>query len=137
MNVGYHRHSVLYVIPTARARHADRCAQYDCLPTAVGLHLLHGIHTAFGGDQGLLAAALDVDLQLPKVSGWPREGVGELLARQFVTRWEGALSDEFITLLLRSASTNPAAAEQLRRMFAHQVLTLVEELVGEDPYVRR
>ncbi|HEY3712791.1 MAG TPA: helix-turn-helix domain-containing protein, partial [Amycolatopsis sp.] len=69
----------------------------------------------YGSKEGLFAAAVDVDLQLPDPREWPREEVGSRLAAHIVSRWEGALSDELITLLLRSAGTNQAAAEQLRR----------------------
>ena len=85
--------------------------------------------------QGLFAAAVDVDLHLPQASLWPREQVGELLARHFVSVWEGALHDEFITLLLRSATTNPTAAAQMRKLFQRQVVGLLLELVGDDPSV--
>ena len=87
----------------------------------------------YSNKEGLFAAAVDVDLQLPKASQWPREQVGELLARHFVSLWEGAQSDELITLLLRSASTNPAAAEQMRTVFQHQVVGMVRDLVGDRP----
>jgi AcrR family transcriptional regulator len=83
--------------------------------------------------EGLFAAAADVDLHFPQASQWPRDQVGERLARHFISVWEGALHDEFITLLLRSASTNPTAAEQMRKMFQRQVVGLIRELVGDDP----
>lgn len=91
----------------------------------------------YGNKEGLFAAAVDVDLQMPKASRWPREQVGELLARHFISLWEGAQSDELITLLLRSASTNPAAAEQMRTLFQTQVVGLVQELVGDGPLAWR
>lgn len=83
--------------------------------------------------EGLFAAAVDVDLHLPQASRWPREQVGELLARHFVSIWEGDLHDEFITLLLRSATTNPTAAEQMRKLFQRQVVGLLRDLIGDDP----
>jgi AcrR family transcriptional regulator len=91
----------------------------------------------YGNKEGLFAAAVDVDLLLPKASALPKDRVGELLARHVVSRWEGGLSDEFITLLLRSAGTNKAAAEQLRRIFDGQVLRFIRAVTGDDPEFRR
>lgn len=84
----------------------------------------------YGSKEGLFAAAVDVDLQLPRATELPRDRVGELLARHVICRWEGELSDEFITLLLRSAGTNKTAAEQFRRIFQRQLLKFVRELTG-------
>ncbi|WP_028926554.1 TetR/AcrR family transcriptional regulator [Pseudonocardia acaciae] len=91
----------------------------------------------YGSKEGLFAAAVDIDLMLPAdAANWPRERLGEGLARHFVSRWEGDLSDELITMLLRSASTNPAAAERLRTVFASQVLEFVG-MVAPDAVPRR
>jgi AcrR family transcriptional regulator len=91
----------------------------------------------YGNKEGLFAAAIAVDLQLPDPHGLPREQVGEMLARHMVARWEGELSDELIILLLRSAATNSAAAEQLRRVFDDQVLSFVTTVAGDDAHPRR
>ncbi|OBJ16568.1 hypothetical protein A5659_19975 [Mycobacterium sp. 1165196.3] len=91
----------------------------------------------YGNKEGLFAAAVDVDLHLPDAAALPREQVGKLLAHHVISRWEGALSDEFITLLLRSAGTNSAAAEQFRLIFEQQLLTFVQGLVGRGRQARR
>ena len=91
----------------------------------------------YGNKEGLFAAAVDVDLYLPDPSTLPRDNIGSLLAHHVVARWEGALSDEFITLLLRSAGTNSAAAEQFRLIFERQLLKFVNGLVGDGPEARR
>lgn len=85
----------------------------------------------YGSKEGLFAAAVDVDLHLPSPQDLPRGRMGELLARHMIARWEGELSDEFITLLLRSAATNTKAAEQLRRVFEQQILTFVAAATGD------
>jgi AcrR family transcriptional regulator len=82
---------------------------------------------------GLFTAAVDLDLQFPDTADWPREELGERMARHFVARWEGELSDELIRLLLRSAVTNAAAVEQLRAVFGGQVLRVVRQVVGDGP----
>jgi AcrR family transcriptional regulator len=86
----------------------------------------------YGNKEGLFAAAVDVDLMLPAdAAAWPPERLGEGLARHFVSRWEGELADELITMLLRSASTNPAATERLRAVFQTQVLEFVRTVAPE------
>ncbi len=87
----------------------------------------------YGSKEGLFGAATDLDLQLPDPSGVPLEALGGLLARHFVDRWEGALADEAIMLLLRSAVTNDRAAEQIRTVFGRQVVSLVREATGGAP----
>ena len=91
----------------------------------------------YGNKEGLFAAAVDVNLRLPKAGDLPPDRVGELLARHYISRWEGELSDEFITLLLRSAGTNKAAAEQFRLIFEQQLLAFVRELSGDAPDAAR
>jgi AcrR family transcriptional regulator len=91
----------------------------------------------YGSKEGLFAAAVDVDLQLPRPSDLPRDRIGELLAAHLIARWEGALSDEFIRLILRSAGTNKAAAEQFQVIFESQLLTFVRGLTGDAPDARR
>ncbi|HTF48909.1 MAG TPA: TetR family transcriptional regulator [Pseudonocardia sp.] len=83
--------------------------------------------------EGLFAAAVDVDLRLPSASRWPRDRVGEMVARHLISRWEGELSDDLITMLLRSAGTNQAAVEHLREVFQRQLLSLVREIAGDGP----
>ncbi|OBK42956.1 TetR family transcriptional regulator [Mycobacterium kubicae] len=91
----------------------------------------------YGNKQGLFAAAVDVDLQLPDPSALPADNIGNVLAHHVISRWEGALSDEFITLLLRSAGTNSAAAEQFRLIFERQLLKFVQGIAGRGQLARR
>jgi AcrR family transcriptional regulator len=91
----------------------------------------------YGSKEGLVSAAVDIDLLLPRASDLPKDRIGESLARHLVSRWEGELSDEFITLLLRSAGTNKSAAEQFRIIFEGQVLKFVREVAGDGPGTRR
>lgn len=92
----------------------------------------------YGSKEGLFGAAVDIDLKLDQVaSDCPPEQLGERLAHHFVARWEGPLSDELITLLLRSASTHPVAAEQMRSIFESQVQRVFQEVVGERPDTAR
>jgi AcrR family transcriptional regulator len=91
----------------------------------------------YGNKEGLFAAAIDLDLHLPDPNTVERSRVGNILAGHVISRWEGDLSDEFITLLLRSASTNAAAAEQLQRVFTNQILRFVRGVAGDDSETQR
>ncbi|MCW2914277.1 MAG: transcriptional regulator TetR family [Actinomycetia bacterium] len=79
----------------------------------------------YGSKDGLFAAAVDVDLRLPDLSGIAPERLGETLVRHFLDRWE---EDDVLVLLLRSAITNEVASERLRDVFAGQI----SELIGEE-----
>ena len=91
----------------------------------------------YGSKAGLFRAATDIHLQLPELAGQPPEHLGEMLARHFITRWEGRLADEAITLLLRSAVSRDDAAERMRTIFAAQVLGTIESVLGRSPDTAR
>ncbi|MEU4476702.1 TetR family transcriptional regulator [Micromonospora sp. NPDC023966] len=83
----------------------------------------------YGSKEGLFAAAAEFDLRLPDLSTVPPDRLGETLVRHFLGRWEG---DETLAALLRAASTNPGAAERMRRLFADQLAAAVAGF-GTDP----
>ena len=56
-----------------------------------------------------------------------------MLAGHVLRRWEGDLADELITVLLRSAGTHDAAAEQLRTVFGQQVAQYVRQVTHDAP----
>ncbi|KAB8189140.1 TetR family transcriptional regulator [Nonomuraea phyllanthi] len=81
---------------------------------------------------GLFSAAIDLDLNLQEVEPPAPEKVGEVLIRHFLSRWEGNLADEAIMLLLRSATTNPVAAERIRAIFTSQIASFVVRVARCD-----
>jgi len=83
--------------------------------------------------EGLFSAAIDIDLHLPGAAEVPLDQLAGLLARHFVSRWEGDLADEAIMVLLRSAVTNSAAAERIHAVFGRQVVNLVRTATHDDP----
>jgi AcrR family transcriptional regulator len=91
----------------------------------------------FGSKDGLFAAAVEVDLHLPDLTGVPSDQRGEVLARHFLRLWEDERTGEVLALLLRSATTNEAAATRLREVFAAQVVALVAALGLPGPEVAR
>jgi AcrR family transcriptional regulator len=79
----------------------------------------------YGSKEGLFAAAVNVDLQLPDLSAAPRPQWGHLLVEHFLTRWEGDPADDILVLLLRSAATNEGAAARMRAIFTEQLITAI------------
>lgn len=83
----------------------------------------------FGSKEGLFAAAVDVDLQLPVLAEIPAAEHGLVLTRHFLRRWEGDLSDHVLVTLLRSAVTNAKVAAQLREVAARQLQATLAPVV--------
>ncbi|WP_433331166.1 TetR family transcriptional regulator [Spirillospora sp. CA-294931] len=83
----------------------------------------------FGNKQGLFASAVEFDLRLPDLRDTPRDELGRALAAHLVDRWS---ETDILRVLLRSAVTNPDAAERMRTIFADQLGTLVARL-DTDP----
>ncbi|MFI7707885.1 TetR family transcriptional regulator [Nonomuraea sp. NPDC049480] len=91
----------------------------------------------YGSKAGLFGAAVDVDLRLDQVPTPPADRLGELLVRHFLARWEGGLADDVLILLLRSAATNPMAAERMREVFDRQIVAFVARVTEADDAARR
>jgi AcrR family transcriptional regulator len=83
----------------------------------------------YGNKEGLFAAASEIDLRLPDLTGVPAEEIGTRLVRHFLHRWEG---DETLNAMLRVGVTNPAGAERVHSVFRDQVAPVVAT-VCPDP----
>jgi AcrR family transcriptional regulator len=79
----------------------------------------------YGSKDGLFAAAVDVELDLPDLAAADPGTVGELLTRQFLVLWEQPPTDEILLTLLRSAVADDAVVEKMRQVFAGQVTPAV------------
>jgi AcrR family transcriptional regulator len=108
----------------------------------------------FGSKQQLFAAAADIDLRLPDLTGRPRSRLGATLMAHFLRRWEGGLAhpaesagprdgsaadarvDEALLVLLRAAATNQAAAEWMRAILQQQVVAAVAAVAPDAPAAR-
>jgi len=75
----------------------------------------------FGSKDGLFARVATIDLQLPDLSKADPATIGETLVRHFLDQWEGKHSRGGLPILLRSAASNPEAAERLGDLFRIQV----------------
>ena len=91
----------------------------------------------FTSKEALFAAAVDVDLMLPDLSGVAVEELGARLTRHFLERWEGALSDDVLLILLRSAVTNEQVGERLRSVFVEQVVAVLARVAPPGEAERR
>jgi AcrR family transcriptional regulator len=80
----------------------------------------------YGNKDGLFAAAVDVNLDLPDLSAAPPETLGAVLIRQFLVLWETPPRNEILLTLLRQAVAGDAAiVDRVRRVFAEQVMPAV------------
>ncbi|MEU6541966.1 TetR family transcriptional regulator [Streptomyces sp. NPDC046859] len=75
----------------------------------------------YGNKEGLFAAAVAIDLELPDPASVSRDTAGQALVTHFLTMWE---KNEVLTALLRVGATNEAGAERMRGIFADQLLPL-------------
>jgi AcrR family transcriptional regulator len=83
----------------------------------------------YGSKEGLFAAAVAVDLELPDLASVPRHDVGRALTRHFLRMWE---ENEELTALLRVSAASEAGAERMQGVFREQLLPLARQ-VCPDP----
>lgn len=119
------------ILAAARSHFAD--FGYD-KATIRGIASQAGIDPAlvmryFGNKEKLFATAAEFDLRLPDLGMVPRSRLGRALAAHFVDRWEG---DSNMEALLRSATSNPLAAERCKKVFAKQLVKAIS-CVEPDP----
>jgi AcrR family transcriptional regulator len=89
----------------------------------------------FGGKEALFAQAADFDLDLPPLADLPPDSRGRTLVAHFLKVWESA--DAGLPVLLRSAASNPAAADRLNAIFAAQVAPALARILPAPDAPRR
>ncbi|MEV0368667.1 TetR family transcriptional regulator [Streptomyces sp. NPDC050636] len=72
----------------------------------------------YGNKEGLFAAASEIEVHVPDLTGVPHDELGARLVRHFLERWE---CDETLTGMMRVGVTNEAGAERMRGVFADQI----------------
>jgi AcrR family transcriptional regulator len=85
----------------------------------------------FGSKDELFSLVATPDLRLPDLSAVEPQRIGETLVSHFLDLWEGPAAGGGMPILLRSAASNEAAAEQLKQAFAKQVFPMI--LTVGDP----
>ncbi len=79
----------------------------------------------FQSKDRLFAAAAEIDLRLPELTGARPDDVGCILAAHFVETWEDPRTGTGLRVLLRSAPTQKETAERMRAIFAGQVMPAI------------
>jgi AcrR family transcriptional regulator len=86
----------------------------------------------FGSKAGLFTAASTTHLQPPDLSAVPAGQRGEALVRHIVERWDDAASRDELMLLMRTAVTSDAVAEQLQNVLRQMIIGPVAALGASD-----
>lgn len=86
----------------------------------------------FGSKAGLFTAAVTLDLQVPDLRSVPASRRGELLVRNFISRWEDPVRDEELSALLRTAVTSETVAGQLQAIVSQLVTEPIAALGDEQ-----
>ncbi|MFD3924043.1 TetR family transcriptional regulator [Streptomyces sp. NPDC058595] len=99
------------------------------------------VHHYFGTKDEVFGAAIEVSFEpalvLPALLSGGEEGIGERLARFFISVWENPVSRAPLLAILRSAVTNEAAAAMLRKFVLRRLLERIAvELDVPDPTLR-
>jgi AcrR family transcriptional regulator len=87
----------------------------------------------YGSKRGLFAAATDVDLELPDLSGVPADALGAAAVDHFLSRWEGERADDSLRILFASAATSATAAARMQEIFHAQLEPVVAAAGPHDP----
>ena len=86
----------------------------------------------FGSKAGLFTAASTTHLQPPDLSAVPAGQRGEALVRHIIERWDDAASRDELMLLMRTAVTSDAVAEQLQTVLRQMIIGPVAALGASD-----
>jgi AcrR family transcriptional regulator len=86
----------------------------------------------FGSKAGLFTAAATLDVQIPDLRLAAAEHRGELLARQFIARWEDTATDEQLIAVLRTAVTSDAVAARFQAAIGMLITEPIAALGGDD-----
>ena len=90
----------------------------------------------FRSKAGLFAAAVTMDLQVPDLRSVPASRRGELLVRDFISRWEDPARDNELVALLRIAVTSEIVAGQLQAVLS-QLITEPIAALGDAQAAER
>jgi AcrR family transcriptional regulator len=86
----------------------------------------------FGSKAGLFTAAATLDVQIPDLRPVPPGRRGEVLAAQFISRWEDTATDEQLIGVLRTAVTSDAVAGRFQAAISMLITEPIAALGGDD-----
>lgn len=87
----------------------------------------------FGSKERLFAAAAELTIDLPDLTGVPPDRIADALVPVFLGVWGG---DSPFMALLRAVGSNRAAADALLDVFAHQVAPALARAAVDHPQER-
>jgi AcrR family transcriptional regulator len=131
------------ILEAARRLFAERGydgASLRAIGTEAGVDAALVVHF-FGSKADLLTASVrwpfEPEIELERVLAAGRAHTGAALARLFVDTWDGLGERNPIITLLRSATTEPAAAALMREFMSRRLMRpLLERLGSGDPELR-
>lgn len=91
----------------------------------------------FGSKEGVFAASVQLDLQLPDLSDVPIGGRGVRLVTHFLERWEEPAHGGDLVALLRASADHEEARDRMIAIFGLQLARVVREVGGEDRVAER
>jgi AcrR family transcriptional regulator len=95
------------------------------------------VHHYFEGKDAVFTAAFEIPVRRPQdviepVLGGPPAGIGERLARVFMSVWDSEPGRQRVVALLSASVTSEAAARMLREFLTREVFMRVAARLGND-----
>ena len=86
----------------------------------------------FGDKRGLFTAATTVDVEVPDLSVLPEEQRGRAVVEHFLRIWDDGASSDLLSVLLRSAMTDPVARDRVVEIVEAHMLPMVTAVVSDE-----
>ncbi|MFF0708856.1 TetR/AcrR family transcriptional regulator [Gordonia sputi] len=86
----------------------------------------------FGDKRGLFTAATTVDVEVPDLSVLPEEQRGRAVVEHFLRIWDDGASSDLLSVLFRSAMTDPVARDRVVEIVEAHMLPMVTAVVSDE-----
>jgi AcrR family transcriptional regulator len=86
----------------------------------------------FGSKEGVFAAAVDFQLDLPDLSAAPPATLGPALVGHFLDRWESPERQGDLAALLKASVAHEAARERMTRLFSEQLVARLQTIMQPE-----
>ncbi|WP_082933558.1 TetR/AcrR family transcriptional regulator [Gordonia sp. 852002-10350_SCH5691597] len=86
----------------------------------------------FGDKRGLFTAATTVDVEVPDLSVLPEEQRGRAVVEHFLRIWDDGAASDLLSVLLRSAMTDPVARDRVVEIVEAHMLPMVTAVVSDE-----
>jgi AcrR family transcriptional regulator len=120
------------ILATARAIFGEECYDRTTIRAVAAAANINPsmVMRYYGSKEGLFAAAVNFDLQLPDLSAVPRDEIGRTLVRHALRRWSAAGGE--LPALLRIAVTHETARDRLQSILQEQVAPALARICAPD-----